>query len=215
MATWIAHLRIAEYFIINYNLNKIDFLVGNIAPDSGVPNEDWSIFTPDTKISHWKNDGKNIDANDFLNKYLNKNIPKNDFYLGYYFHLLTDIEWEKLYQKKMLEPIYYENINIDKNFIWTIKKDWYGQDYIFLKNNPNSIFFTEFSKIEKYENTFLEIFPKDAFTQKIKYITNYYKNAEADFKREYLYLSTMEMNSFVDENIIKFEKTIETLIPKL
>ena len=212
MATWIAHLRIAEHFIENYSLNKLNFLVGNIAPDSGEPNEDWSIFTPDTKISHWKNDGKNIDANNFRDIHINKNNPKNDFYLGYYFHLLTDIEWEKLYQKKILEPIYYENLNKDKNYIWTIKKDWYGQDYIFLHNNPNSIFFTEFAKIDIFENDFLDIFSKDAFTNKIKYITNYYKNAEVDSKREYPYLSTKEMDSFINKTIIKFEKEYNTLL---
>ena len=161
MATWIAHIRIAEYFIKNYSsLDVTDFLVGNIAPDCGVPNEDWSKFSPDTKLSHWKLNGQNINADDFRDKYLGKKCTYFSFYLGYYFHLLTDIEWEKLYQKKMLEPIYYNGINADKNFIWTIKKDWYGQDHLFLKNNPSSIFFTVFAKINEYNNKYLDIFHK-------------------------------------------------------
>ena len=53
MATWIAHMRIAEYFMNKDNrLNNIYFLVGNIGPDCGVPNEVWSKFTPDKDITH-------------------------------------------------------------------------------------------------------------------------------------------------------------------
>jgi len=50
MATWITHMRIAEHFMKRYKeLNNAIFLVGNLGPDCGVPNEDWSIFTPETR----------------------------------------------------------------------------------------------------------------------------------------------------------------------
>jgi hypothetical protein len=41
MATWIAHLRVAEN-ILNEGLkfDKIPFVVGNIGPDAGMPNEE-------------------------------------------------------------------------------------------------------------------------------------------------------------------------------
>ena len=56
MATWIAHLRIANNLIQELNIqNHIDFIVGNIGPDCGVPNEDWSKFDPPGEISHWRN----------------------------------------------------------------------------------------------------------------------------------------------------------------
>ena len=39
-------MRIAEHFMnINTNLNNKEFFVGNIGPDCGVPNEDWSQIT--------------------------------------------------------------------------------------------------------------------------------------------------------------------------
>jgi hypothetical protein len=212
MATWIAHLRIAEYFINNYTLlNNKDFLAGNIAPDCGVPNEDWSRFSPDKNISHWILDGKNIDAEDFKIKYLNKKDDKFCFYLGYYFHLLADIEWDKLFQRKKLEPVYYNGLNKDKNFIRTIKKDWYGQDHLYLKNNPSSIFFTMFSKINEYENNYFDFYPKDAFTSRIKYITEFYLNADEDCEREYPYLKKEEMDNFVDNTINTLEKTYRKL----
>jgi len=83
MATWIAHMRIAEHFMkLDERLDSIEFLVGNIAPDCGKPNEDWSKFTPDVSITHWKNDGENIDAEDFKHKYIHKGETGYDFYLG-------------------------------------------------------------------------------------------------------------------------------------
>jgi len=207
MATWIAHIRIAEHFIKNYNiLNNSDFLVGNIAPDSGVPNEDWSKFTPDTKISHWMSDDKNINSEKFRKIYINKISDNLGFYIGYYFHLLTDIEWGKLYDKKLLEPIYYNGLNKDEKFIWTIKKDWYGQDRLYLKNNPSSLFFTMFSKIKVFENKYLDIFSKDAFIEKIKYITNYYMNGNENIDRDYIYLCKEEMDLFVKNTINYLEQ---------
>ena len=57
MATWITHLRIADKLMSRMDINNpIEFIVGNIGPDSGVPNEDWSRFKPTTEISHWKDD---------------------------------------------------------------------------------------------------------------------------------------------------------------
>jgi len=133
MATWVAHMRIAEYFMNKYRqLDNVAFLVGNIAPDSGVPNEDWSVFTPDTNVSHWRQAGGEIDAEGFKKAYLHPGDKKYSFYLGYYLHLITDIEWGKFFAEKEKEPIYAEGLKADSKFIWTIKKDWYGLDHVYL-----------------------------------------------------------------------------------
>ena len=208
MATWIAHMRIAEYFMkINDKLNCIDFLIGNIAPDCGVPNEDWSKFTPDKNITHWQLDGKNTDAEDFRKKYVKKETEGYYFYLGYYFHLLTDIAWKKVFQK----PEYTERIKRDKNFIWEIKKDWYGHDHIFLQNNPDFIFFTMFSKIKEYDNKYFDFYPKDAFSRQIQYITNFYLTARENLEREFPYMSKSEMDSFINNTVISLKKVYDTL----
>jgi len=203
MATWIAHMRIAEYFMNKYNkLYNQFFLVGNIAPDCGVPNENWSKFTPDKNITHWHNAGNNIDADDFKLKYLiDINNPKYPFYLGYYFHLITDIEWIKLYSKKKLEPVYKQGLEKNKDFIWTIKNDWYGQDHFFLHNNPNFIFFKMFAKINEFKNEFFDFYPDDAFTRQIKYITNFYLSRDEDFNRDFPFLSKSEMDAFVSDTV--------------
>ena len=96
MASWMAHLRIADKLLDNIgSLSPKHFIVGNIAPDSGEPIDgNWNVFTPSTDISHWKLEGlpRSERAEKFKEAYLAK--EKNDeafaFYLGYYIHLLTD-----------------------------------------------------------------------------------------------------------------------------
>lgn len=203
MATWIAHMRIAEHFMQKHNeLNNEMFLVGNIGPDCGVPNEDWSMFTPDKNVTHWwSKDGKYIDAEDFKRNFLNVKDARYPFYLGYYFHLLTDIEWSKLYTKKKLEPIYAEGLANDSGFIWEIKKDWYGQDHLFLQRHPDFIFYNMFAKIEKFDNDYFDFYPDDAFIRQIKYITDFYLSANEDPERKFPFLSKNEMDNFVSKTI--------------
>jgi hypothetical protein len=198
MATWIAHMRIAEHFMNKDNsLNNPYFLVGNIGPDCGVPNEDWSKFTPDKDVTHWTfKDGKTIDADDFKQKYLVDIDERFPFYLGYYFHLITDIEW-----KKKFESTYSQYLEKDKSFIWTIKEDWYGQDHLFLRNNPKSIFFTMFSKITEFDNLFFDFYPTDAFIRQVNYITGFYLSYNKNLDRDFPYLSKSEMDEFVVETI--------------
>ena len=206
MATWIAHMRIAEHFMnLDERLDCVDFLVGNIGPDCGVPNDDWSSFTPDGNITHWKPDGNTIDAEDFREKYVISGGDKFAFYMGYYFHLLTDIAWLELYNRKRREPIYYEGLNDDPNFIWTIKKDWYGQDEVFLHSHPDSVFFRVFQHIEAFDNVYFDFYPDEAFTRQIHFITQRYLEAKADMERDYPFLSKDEMDTFVANTISRLE----------
>jgi hypothetical protein len=206
MATWIAHMRIAEHFMKKKrSLDTNEFLVGNIGPDCGVPNENWSKFTPDTKITHWQSGDKStIDAEEFRTIYLQSQDEKYPFYLGYYLHLLTDIEWMKLYKRKKQDPVYAEGLNSNADFIWTIKKDWYGQDHVYLQDHKESVFFTNFSKINEFPNIYFDFYPDNAFIRQVKYITDFYmQNLSIENpNREFPYLSKCEMDIFVNETII-------------
>jgi hypothetical protein len=202
MATWIAHLRVAENILnILKDIDKIPFVAGNIAPDSGVPNEDASSFSPPVTITHWKDENDIIDAEGFYNKYVksSKAMDDREFYsfaLGYYIHLLTDIEWSNLYQVKKEEPLYKDNLSKDPKFIWRIKDDWYGQDYVFLKENQDSIFFNCFQHIVDVKD-YLDYFPKGAFAEKFRYIREMYLEDFMNPPNEFIYLSKDEMDSFV------------------
>ena len=45
MGTWISHLRIAENLLQHFpELDEDTFTFGNLSPDSGIPNADWTEF---------------------------------------------------------------------------------------------------------------------------------------------------------------------------
>lgn len=55
MASWMIHLRIADRLLDQIpGLDETAFVIGNIAPDSGVPNADWSAYSPPKDVSHYK-----------------------------------------------------------------------------------------------------------------------------------------------------------------
>ncbi|WP_017413807.1 zinc dependent phospholipase C family protein [Clostridium tunisiense] len=204
MATWIAHLRVGEKMLKrDFNLEVTPFLIGNIGPDSGVPNEDWSSFNPPKKVTHWLDKDKKTDAEGFWNKYLSNLKVKEDkerysFLLGYYVHLLTDIQWSKLYKKKKELPLYKNGLEKDSNFIWTIKKDWYGLDYLYLSKNPQSMFFTVFKNVRQVPD-YLDYFPKGAFELQVKYITQFYLGENEETKENFIYITEEEMDKFIEE----------------
>ncbi|WP_066495414.1 zinc dependent phospholipase C family protein [Abyssisolibacter fermentans] len=209
MATWITHLRVAEKLLKEFDFNKKEFLIGNIAPDSGVPNEDYTEFDPPTAITHFRNGGQ-IKAEEFYEKYVCRtNISKKelDFCIGYYVHLLTDKLWSKLHNQKKKQIIEYEEqLNNDPKFIWKVKEDWYGLDFIYLKEHDGNVF-DEFMKLS-LEKEYLDYFPKGAINKKVKYIQDYYSmNDEADIYTG-KYLKKEEMNRFVDDTSVEIRNTL-------
>lgn len=202
MATWIAHLRIAENILKNMDdLDSIAFILGNVGPDSGVPNEDWSSFNPPKKITHWINEENNIDAERFFDKYIKNNFmeySKYSYVLGYYIHLLTDIEWSKFFNEKKKNALYNKKLKEDASFIWTIKKDWYGLDFLYLEKNSNFIFHTIFKNIDEVPD-YIDYFPKGALMKQVKYITEYYLGDNEETKENFIYLNEEEMDKFIDD----------------
>jgi hypothetical protein len=206
MATWLAHMRIAEFFMnIGSQLDCIDFLVGNIAPDCGVPNENWSKFTPEKHITHWQLDGKNIDAENFKETYIVKNGNGFSFYLGYYFHLLTDIAFSQYFKKVTGQ------IRTDVDLTRKITQDYLHQDFIYLQKNPHSVFYTAFSKIKEFDNHYLDFFSIDAFTKRIHHITNNYLTESTHTVSEFPIIYKLNLDLFVHDTIIFLQEIYNTV----
>ncbi len=210
MATWGLHIRIAEALLEKgYDFNEEKFLVGNIGPDCGQPNDDWSKFDPPTEISHWI-DCKQINPENFYNKYLkkeNEDLEMKSFYIGYFVHLLTDNLWRNKIKLKKRSDENYAELNTNEKFIWTIKKDWYDLDHLYFRDNPESIFHRIFKNVEEFPN-YLDYYPKGAVIRQVKFITNYYLNPSDNLDRKYLYLNKEEMNIFVNESL----NTLESIL---
>lgn len=59
MGTWISHLRIAESLLQHFpNLDEVTFAFGNLSPDSGIPNADWTEFDPPKEVTHFLQKGE-------------------------------------------------------------------------------------------------------------------------------------------------------------
>ena len=210
MATWISHLRIADYFMTKLQyLNEKEFVIGHIGPDCGMPNEDWSLFTPDRKTTHWLEgeSGKEIGYDSFYQKHLAEGGEDLSFYLGYYMHLMADHMWMEIIGTGKKEK-YRTELAQDKGFIWEMKKDWYDLDFQFIQNNPGLPAIDVFYSVDEFENRFLDYFPPEAITSRIKYIQDFYDQEKDLANREYVYLTEDEINEYVEKTIESIERDL-------
>jgi hypothetical protein len=209
MASWIVHMRIAD-FLLSYipNLDAPLFTIGNIAPDSGVPDEKWEKFEPPPDVTHFHQSHERRELGDllFYREYLQPLSPAQDplrfsFLLGYFCHLVTDNLWaEKI--GRPTQARYAAQFAADKDFIWEVKKDWYGLDFLYVLSHPQSLFWRVFLSCS-YDRQDLPFLPPNAVQQRICYIQDYYRSKTADdpeLQRPYEYLSEAEMDAFVGES---------------
>lgn len=222
MASWMIHLRIADKLLdLLPGLSPVEFIMGNIAPDSGVPNEDWSAFKPSTKISHFRTDNgtgkKEIDLNAYVSRYFtpehrNSYDEKTDsFFLGYYVHLLTDCFWSD----QIANPTQQRFADLfasDRSRAWElIKNDWYDLDYLYLKNHPGFRAFRVYLGAVGFRNTYMDIFSEDAFDNRREYITNFYLQENDHLDREYPYLTEAEADRFVEHAVDSILRQLDNL----
>lgn len=208
MASWMVHLRIADQLLdILPGIAAQPFVMGNIAPDSGVPNEDWSRYVPDKKTSHYQKLGpdgeKYISLQDYQNEYF---TPKQQaaysddqysFFLGYLTHLMTDQLWldEIFYPcgKKHPGEFYGDRMAL----IRKMKADWYDLDFLYLKKNPDPRAFRIYAEAEGFVNRYMPVFAPDALDNRRRYIVDFYRSGRTLTDREYPYLTEAQMDAFV------------------
>ena len=214
MASWIIHLRVAQGIYQKQNLQKIaEFVMGNIAPDSGIPTADGTGFVPDAAVSHFRtvdeNGIKNVHEELFIEQYFTKekresyNEKEYAFYLGYLVHLLTDKLWASkiVYEAKEKFPDLFEQ---DNTAFWKkIKSDWYDLDFLYLKKNPEFEAFWLYEGIKEFRNSYLGFFAEDAFIQRKKFIVEFYREGVEKVKERETYISPDELDAFVEYAVEK------------
>lgn len=173
MATWIIHLRIAEKLIdIFPSLRRTEFIVGNIAPDSGRVQDDGITYVPSKSVSHFYIDGK-ITPSLFEKKYLSpapdamRDAKRLSFCLGYLAHLVTDAVWSD-------GPI-MRNAKEKCGALWEsdrsaaaelIKRDWYDLDFLYLEKHPDFEPLRIFAAARGFENIYIAEYGHDDFDKK-------------------------------------------------
>ena len=211
MATWMIHLRIADKLLDRIpGLSPIEFIMGNLAPDSGVPAPDGG-FVPDKALSHFRTDDgsgkKAIDLAAFRARYFSPALTAGydekqyAFYLGYYIHLLTDVCWSG--------RVAWPTRQRFPDAPWKdIKRDWYDLDRLYLKKHPGFRAFRAYLGSVGFVNTYMEAFPADAFDNRRAFITSFYLADGDDPERAYTYLTEAEVDRFVEEAVTSILEVI-------
>lgn len=213
MASWIVHLRVAEKLLEKIpGLDAEQFAIGNVAPDSGVPDEKWETFNPPTEISHYKIEnpdgpGHLLEDVRFIHEQMVDKVTLEDdpsrfsFLFGYFCHLVTDNMWaDRIYRPTLKQ--YKEEFSADPDFIWEVKKDWYGLDFTYVRSHPECLFWKVFLDA-RYKTEYLSFFPENAIADKLEYIQTFYQRTddkvEAQLRLENnIYLNEAELALFVD-----------------
>ena len=211
MGTWISHLRIAEKLYEHFpELDEVTFTFGNLSPDSGIPNADWTEFDPPKEVTHFLRKGEGeyaIHDLVYYEQYLahiraEDDIKLYSFRLGYFFHLICDIMWARRIAtttKQEFKVLFDEDPG---KAIGIIKDDWYGLDQIYVRNHPESNFWRV---IMTNPNPPSQLpFVKDvALHQQYEHIRKFYSEQESNWflTLPYQYLSERTMSRMVADSI--------------
>lgn len=222
MASWMIHLRMADKLLTQISgLSELEFIMGSIAPDSGVPNEDWSAFSPDTALSHFKDsaiqNGKGISIQKFMERHFTPSQQREydrqqfSFFLGYLTHLLTDILWAD----EIFQPAIRRFPARTQEAVALVKKDWYDLDFLYLRQHPDFHAFHVFRNAAGFLNTYMDMFRPDAFDNRRQYITGFYLGPREGLDNPYLYLTAEEADLFLEDACARIMKDLEKLLPNI
>jgi len=228
MATWVTHLMIADRILIHCpELDTRGFCVGNIAPDCNVESEDWSYFTPSREVTHWMSKRRKVssDCESFFNDYFlehtesNISIEHYSFLLGYYVHLITDAEFQWYIRDDNRVKAVWRRINKNEDLHAKAKgcsEDWdsvkklismekrlsgiYTFEAEYLKENPNSGYFTEILPLEEFPD-YIDYLPKGSIVRKIG-VMGYLPEISID-EDKFISISKEELLAFVDNTVTK------------
>jgi len=211
MGTWISHLRIAEKLLEYFpEVDEVTFTFGNLSPDSGIPNADWTEFDPPKEVTHFLRKGEGEHAiHDlvYYEQYLANLKPEDDiqlysFRLGYFFHLICDIMWARriaITTKQEFKSLFDENpakaINI-------VKDDWYGLDQLYVRDHPESNFW-QVIMANPNPPSYLPFVKETALHQQYEHIRKYYSEPEDQWflSLPYQYLNETTMSRMVADSI--------------
>jgi hypothetical protein len=211
MGTWISHLRVAENLLPHFpELDEVTFAFGNLSPDSGIPNADWTEFDPPKEVTHFLHRGEEEHAiHDlvYYKQYLADIKPEDDiklysFRLGYFFHLICDIMWARriaVATKHQFKELFEIN---KREAVSLVKGDWYGLDQLYVRDHPEHIFWRVIMT-NPFPPSYLPFVKDEALHHQYDYIRKFYseKGDQWFLAIPYLYLNENTMTRMVNDSI--------------
>jgi hypothetical protein len=212
MASWMVHLRIAESMLAQIpGLDENLFAIGNIAPDSGIPDEKWEHFDPPASVTHFLQEkGAPYHCGDlaFFRQYL---LPvwgetidpaRFSFLWGYFFHLLTDNIWARRIGRPIKQRYATQFTADPSGTRKMVNNERYGLDLLYVRAHPDSLFWRVFLHCQ-YDRNDLVFLPVDAVQQRIAYIQTGYQRWDADMETlaagPFTYLTSEQLEEVVAE----------------
>jgi hypothetical protein len=211
MGTWITHLRIAES-LLEYlpELDEVTFTFGNLSPDSGIPNADWTAFDPPKEVTHFLHKGgEEASIHDlvYYQQYLSGVKPEDDiqlysFRVGYFFHLVCDLLWATRIVAATMQQFSDLFAKDTKKAVSLVKDDWYGLDQLYVLDHPRHIFWRVIMT-EPYPPSYLPFVKNEALHHQYTYIRKFYSEQDDRWYLNipYHYLNEDTMTRFVKESI--------------
>ncbi len=221
MASWKTHTIIAEELLkMGLALDARGFCVGNIAPDCNVENADWSEFTPPRGTTHWMS-GEKKDTADYEGFYAayvrGRRISSPEeraFFLGYYAHLMTDVEFHRFYRlPEQVEAIYARLRQIPEMYArvagrpegFAALKAAFGRPGLYrelsaleqgyLNEHPDYRLYDDvLRRVEQFPD-YLDYLPRGAIVRKIPIMTA--RDEGEGFDGRYIFVTPGEYGGFV------------------
>ena len=211
MGTWISHLRVAENLLAHFpEVDEVAFTFGNLSPDSGIPNADWTEFDPPKEVTHFLHKGQEeheIHDLVYYKQYLADIKPEDDiqlysFRLGYFFHLICDIMWAQRIGAATKQQ-FAELFNMDrKKAVSLVKDDWYGLDQLYVRDHPEHIFWRVIMT-HPFPPSYLPFVKNEALHHQYGHIRKFYSEQEDTWflSIPYHYLNETTMTCMVNDSI--------------
>lgn len=208
MGTWICHLRIAEQLLrVIPQLDEVAFLYGNLAPDSGMPNADWTAFDPPKDVTHFLGEGEvdegRIKDLEFYRGYVAELDAQHDrtrysFALGYFMHLLCDNLWAKRIVSASQRDYAALLAERGREAWGILKDDWYGLDILYVRQHPDCSFWRVLMQTPD-PPAYLPFVPEAGLHHQLDHIRKFYSQPDLSWVvgRPYPYLNEAAMTCFI------------------
>lgn len=196
MASWLIHLIIADGLLNRLDIKDPEsFVVGNISPDCGVPVPGGN-YDPPTCVTHFSSENRKADIRyaDFYDTYLMQG--GNDFYLGYFSHLVTDYFWSHRVAIPIKRKFGIESLSKDPVLTKKIKDNWAELEMRYLADRGRPKSLDILKAVEKFPNVYFDFYGVNTIENKAKHIASLYDNVH-HITDDLSYMSSEELESFV------------------
>jgi hypothetical protein len=207
MGTWISHLRIAENLLTALpGLDELAFSLGSLAPDSGVPNADWSVFDPPKAVTHFlapgEDEGRIADLDYYRRCVAGQSLGSDpagySYRLAYFFHLVSDNLWNFWIDAAAIVQFADLLAAQGAHVLWTeMKRDWYDLDHKYVRDHPGGLFQRVIRNAVPLPAV-LDFLPQAAVAHQLAHIQRFYGEPEPrTLDRPYPYLNAATMDRYV------------------